>query len=161
MLFLYSATIAALIMSVIADKNKTALSLKTALKIFLKILPDLLLVIVLAAFILYFIPASTIGRYLGADNQFFAITLALVFGSITMMPGFIAFPLCGLLLHQGVPYFVLGAFSTSLMMVGVVTFPFEKTYLGVKTALLRNFISLVIALIVSLVIGIIYREILL
>jgi len=59
--------------------------------------------------------------------------MASFFGSITLMPGFIAFPLCGILLKKGVTYMVLSAFSTTLMMVGFVTFPLEKNILGLKS----------------------------
>jgi len=75
------------------------------------------------------------------------------------MPGFIAFPLCGILLKKGVLYSVLSAFSTTLMMVGVLTYPIEKEYFGVRLTILRNIMSLFIALVVALMTGIFFQEI--
>jgi ABC-type nitrate/sulfonate/bicarbonate transport system permease component len=57
-----------------------------------------------------------------------------------------------------VPYAVLGAFSTTLMMVGVATFPLEKKFLGSKVTIIRNLLGLVIALMIALVIGLAYGE---
>lgn len=80
-------------------------------------------------------------------------------GSITLMPGFVAFPLCGILLHQGVKYMFLSAFSTALMMVGILTYPFEKAYLGTRLTVLRNLLGLIIAIIIALATGLAFGEI--
>ena len=87
------------------------------------------------------------------------LLLATVFGSLALMPGFIAYPLCGILLKKGVAYMVLSAFATTLMMVGILTFPVERTYLGTKVAVVRNLLSLLIALFVALITGIVFGEI--
>jgi uncharacterized membrane protein YraQ (UPF0718 family) len=63
------------------------------------------------------------------------------------------------LLDKGVSYMVLSAFTTTLMMVGVFTFPIEKEYFGVKVAIIRNVIGLFVALIVALMTGIFFGEI--
>jgi uncharacterized membrane protein YraQ (UPF0718 family) len=70
------------------------------------------------------------------------------------MPGFVVFPLAGLLLEKGVSYVVLAAFTTSMMMVGVLTFQIEKEYFGTKLTIIRNLMGLLMAIIVSGVIGI-------
>ena len=75
------------------------------------------------------------------------------------MPGFIAFPLSGILLERGVSYTVIAVFTTTLMLVGVLTYPVEKEYFGVKVTIIRNVISLIIALIVSLLVGVFYGEV--
>ncbi len=36
---------------------------------------------------------------------------------------------------------VLAAFTTTLMMVGVMTYPVEKEYFGAKVTIIRNLIS--------------------
>jgi len=77
---------------------------------------------------------------------------------VSMMPGFIAFPLGGLLVAKGVPYMVISAFTTSLMMVGILSFPLEKQYLGVKPALIRNLIALVVSILVATVTGLAFGE---
>lgn len=75
-------------------------------------------------------------------------------GSVALIPGPIAYPLAGMLLERGVPYTVLAVFITTLMMVGVITFPVEREYLGTHTAGLRNLLSLAGALLVGLIMGI-------
>ena len=76
-----------------------------------------------------------------------------------MMPGFITYPLCGLLLEKGVTYTVLSAFTTTLMMVGVLTYPIEKEYLGTKVTIIRNLIGFATALIVAAFTGLFFGEI--
>jgi hypothetical protein len=43
-----------------------------------------------------------------------------------MMPGFIAYPLAGVLVNKGVPYMVVASFETTLMMAGILTCPVKK-----------------------------------
>jgi hypothetical protein len=54
---------------------------------------------------------------------------------------------------------VLSAFTTTLMMVGVLTYPIEKEYFGGRVTIIRNLISLFIAFIVALITGVFFREI--
>ena len=83
----------------------------------------------------------------------------MLFGSITMMPGFIAFPLGGILVQNGVLYMIISAFTTTLMMVGIITLPVEKKYFGTKVAVIRNIISFFIAVIISIITGMLFGEI--
>jgi uncharacterized membrane protein YraQ (UPF0718 family) len=115
--------------------------------------------IILVSIILFLLPDEVISDYLGGDNIFIGVILASFLGSITFMPGFIAFPLSGILLQRGVAYMVLAAFTTTLMMVGVLTAPIEKAYFGMKVTILRNVISFFIALIVAVMIGLFFGEI--
>ena len=159
MIALYIAVASALVISFYFDRAKTLSAVKIGVKRFISILPELIIMTIIISVVLFFVPESLIVRYLGTRNILISGTLAAVLGSITLMPGFIAYPLCGMLLQKGVSYLVLGIFSSALMIVGVVTFPLEQRYFGVKVALLRNFIALLIALIVGLFIGLFYGEI--
>ena len=89
----------------------------------------------------------------------FNVVLAALAGSITVMPGFVAFPLAGILRNSGISYMVIASFTTTLMMVGTITFPVEVTYFGKKVSLIRNLLSFVIAITVALLIGIYFGEI--
>ena len=115
--------------------------------------------LVLVSIVLFFVSDETISNYLGTESTFVGVALASFFGSITLMPGFIAFPLAGILLQKGVAYTILAAFTTTLMMVGLLTAPVEKEYLGIKVTIVRNIMSFFIALIVAVVIGIFFGEI--
>ena len=97
-------------------------------------------------------------KYLGEGNELTGLILAAIMGSITFMPGFIAFPLAGVLLQKEVNYTTIAAFSTTLMMVGVLTFPLERSYFGTKLTIIRNIASFIIAIIVAIFIGIFYGE---
>ena len=145
--------------SFLVNREKTLSALKIAAKRFVKILPAFLTMIILVSIVLFLIPNEVISDYLGGSNKFIGVIFASFFGSITLMPGFIAFPLSGILLKEGVAYMVLAAFTTTLMMVGILTAPIEKAYFGVKVTVIRNAISFFIALIITVVIGIFFREI--
>ncbi len=160
MIVLYVLSIGALALSLYASPAKTGQALRVALRRFLKLLPPFLTMLVMVALVLAALPKEVFVRYLGGDNLALTTAAAALLGSLTLMPGFIAFPLSGLLLQQGVPYIVLAAFTTTLMMVGVLTFPIERSYLGTRIALVRNLISLLIALGVALAIGLYFGELL-
>ncbi|MCK4258719.1 MAG: permease [Halanaerobiales bacterium] len=159
MSYLYIFTGITLLLSLIANRVKTKKALKIAAKKLLNILPSFVQMLILVSVLLFLIPDHIIAKYLGESSNLTATVLGLIFGSITMMPGFIVFPLGGILLSKGVSYMTIAAFSTTLMNVGIITYPVEKQYFGVKLTILRNLISFVIAVIITLVIGIIYGEV--
>lgn len=159
MYYLYAFVLIAIVVSFLTDRSKTYLAFKVAFRKFIGILPAFASMLILVSIILALLPNSVILHYLGGGSMFEGVILASSIGSITLMPGFIAFPLCGILLSKGVTYTVLSAFTTTLMMVGFVTFPIEKRYFGVKVTIIRNVVSLFIAVIVAVITGIFYGEI--
>lgn len=159
MIVLYIVTAAALTASLVASRDRTAAALKGALKRFGNILPAFMGMIVLFSVAITLLPPEIVEALLQRDNRWLSVAVASAVGSLTLMPGFIAFPLCGALLKEGVPRMVLAAFSTSLMTVGVLTYPLEQQYFGRRVTIIRNGISLVIALIVALVMGVVFGEI--
>ena len=160
MIYIYLLAGGALAASFVKDRKKTKKALITAWKMFIKMLPMLLGIVAVVSLLLFLLPSDVIVEYLGSDNSIVGITFALLIGSISLLPGFIAFPLSGLLLNQGVSYTVLAAFTTTLMMVGLITLPMERRYFGTKLSILRNLSGFVIAILVSLGIGLLYGEIL-
>lgn len=159
MYYLYIATGLALLISFITNRKNTLKAARIALKRFLSILPAFFTMLILVSVVLFIIPDTVISNYLGNSGKFTGVLFASFLGSITMLPGFISFPLCGILLGKGVLYMVLSAFTTTLMMVGILTFPIEKAYFGTKVTILRNILSFFIALIVALITGIFFGEI--
>ncbi len=158
-LVLPAVTLAALGVSLAADRRKTAAALRRAAGKMEKIALPLLVMLVLVSLVLTFLSEERISAALSRDSLTLGMGLASLIGSVTMMPGFIAFPLAGVLRDNLVPYAVISAFTTTLMMVGVVTFPLEREILGLRTALLRNGLSLLIALAAALATGIVFGEI--
>lgn len=156
---LYLITLLIITILYFKDREKTVNGIKKGVKKLTKNLPAFLNMIILVSLSLHFVSQELIIEYLGSGSGLTGITLAGVIGSLTLMPGFIVFPLSGILLDKGVSYTVIAVFTTTLMLVGVLTYPVEKEYFGVKVTVIRNVISLVIALIVSLLVGIFYGEV--
>jgi len=139
--------------SFLADRNKTLFGLKKGFIMFFRIFPALLSLIIILSIILYIIPQESFTKYFGQDSGILAYTFAAIIGSITLMPAFIAYPICGFLIQNGVSYPIIAVFITTLMMVGILTIPIEKKYFGLKITLVRNGLSFVGALIIGLMIG--------
>ena len=148
----------AIILSLISfflDKNKTILGFKKGLKMFKGIAIPFLNILILVSLALYFIPQSSIIKYLGAGSGMLGLAIAAIVGSITLIPGFISYPIAAALVKQGASYTTVATFMTTLMMVGVVTFPLEARYLGKRVAVLRNILNFIAAIIIGLLIGLI------
>jgi len=159
MYYMYIATGVGVIISFLVSRKKTFQALRIAYRRLVKILPAFLVMLVLVSIVLFLVPESLISTYLGGNNRYVGVLIGAVLGSVVLMPGFIAYPLCGILLQKGVAYMVLSAFSTTLMMVGVLTYPVEKAYLGTKVTVIRNLISFAIALLVALATGLFFGEV--
>jgi len=97
MLILYSITASLIIISFISNREKTLKALKIAYNKFKQITPAFLTMLVLTSIILYVFPQELIAKYLGIGNKYLSTFIASLAGSITLMPGFIAFPLAGIL----------------------------------------------------------------
>lgn len=148
-----------LLVSFLFDRSKTKKAILIACKRFLFIFPSFLVMLIFVSIILFLFPQEKIIRYLSYGSNTLNIVLAALVGSVAAVPGFIAFPLAGILKNSGISYTIIAAFTTTLMMVGTVTFPVEVAYLSKKAALIRNVISFMIAIMIALFIGIYFGEI--
>jgi uncharacterized membrane protein YraQ (UPF0718 family) len=142
-----------LLLSFIRDKDKTVLGVKKGGKMLFNILHPFLNILILISIVLFFVPAPLIVHYLGANSGWFGFGLVAFIGSITLVPGIIAYPLAAALLKQGATYSVVAVFITTLMMVGVVTLPLEIKYFGKKAAIMRNTLNLIAAIIIGILMG--------
>jgi uncharacterized membrane protein YraQ (UPF0718 family) len=158
-LIITAVAVVALAASLIVDRRKTLRALRVAGKRLLGLLPSFLTMLAAVSIVLTLVPEQTIAHYLGADNRFLAAFAGAVVGSVTLIPGFIAFPLAGILLDRGVAYMALSSFTTTLMMVGVLTYPVERRYLGARVTIARNVLSFLVALVVALAIGLYFGEV--
>ena len=159
MIYIYLFTAVLLVISTAKSPQKTKKALCISYKKLTNIAPVFIKMVILMSVILFLVPDSFIISVLGKENGVLSVFSASVIGSITMFPGFIAFPLAGMLKAKGATYMVLSALTTTIMMVGIVTYPLEKEYLGGRVAVIRNVISFVIAIIVALVTGVFYGEV--
>ena len=151
----YGLAIILLTISFIKDKKKTKMALKKSWKAFENILPEFLVVILLVGLLLAVLNPETISKIIGSESGWFGVILAAIIGSITLIPGFVAFPTAAILLNNGAGYMQIAAFISTLMMVGVVTIPVEIKYFGRKVSMIRNISAFFFSLIVALFIGLV------
>ena len=155
MIYVIILTILLTIVSFIFDKKKTWTGIKKGIKQFLSILPILISVIILISIVLYFISEKVMMEYLGEDAGIAAYFSSAIIGAISILPGFVSYPLAGILVKSGVSLSVIAVFITTLKMVGILTIPIERRFFGLKVALLRNALSFVGALVVGIIMAII------
>ncbi len=137
------------------SKEKTVQALKKAWKSFENILPQFLSILLIIGVVLSVLNPTQISKFIGGESGWIGVLFASIIGSITLIPGFIAFPLSAALLKNGAGYMQIAAFISTLMMVGIVTIPLEVKYFGKKAAYLRNGLAFLFSLIVALVIGVV------
>jgi len=152
-------TLIIIVVSFLSDKKKTLKGVKKGLMMFLKILPTLLSVIILVSVVLYFTSDEFLIKYLGKNAGIGAYAFAAIIGTISIIPGFISYPLAGILVKTGVHYAVISVFITTLKMVGVLTIPLEAKFFGYKVSILRNSLAFLGALIVGGLMALIYNYI--
>lgn len=150
MLVLSILTLSFIILSFLFDSRKTIRGIKKGMKMFINLLPILLLMLALVSIVLFLIPDETLVRYLGEGSGVKGWITAAGVGSVALIPGFIAYPLCGILIKSGVAYSVIAVFITTLMMTGFITLPVEAKFFGWRTSIIRNLFSLAAALFIGL-----------
>jgi len=154
-LAMWLGTAILLIVSFIKDKKKTKQALKMAFGMGKGMLGSILSIIFLIGLILTVLPPESIADFVGNQSLVTATIASAAFGTITLIPAFIAFPLVGTLVNAGVSVVPAVAFLTTLTMVGIVTFPLEKREFGLKFTATRNGLSFVFAIAIALIMGVI------
>ncbi len=154
-MILISVTLVALAASAAIDRKRTMRGLKSGYRMLVRLLPQFLLLLILVSAFLTVVPQEVLVEFLGRQSGVVAPLAAAVLGSIALIPGPIAYPLAGALHQSGVSTTAVAVLVTTLMMVGVLTFPVEKEYFGARTACLRNLLSFVGALIIGLLVGVV------
>lgn len=149
----YLLATGALAWSYSQDKTKTRQGLKKAWQTFENILPAFAVILMLIGILLAFISPAAVTALLGKNSGFLGMFAASIIGSITLIPGFIAFPLAKAVLDMGAGIQQVAVFVSTLMMVGLVTAPLERQFFNTKVMLLRNSISYVFAFLVAYVLG--------
>jgi len=156
---LYGITAVLVVVSLIKDRKKTKMAMKKAWKAFENILPVFLGMIVLVGLVLAFLDPPTISAIIGGSSGWLGVAVCSAIGAVTLIPGLIAFPTAALLITGGAGYMQIGAFISSLMMVGVITLPVEMKFFNKRTAILRNVMAFAFSFVVALVIGKVTGEI--
>jgi uncharacterized membrane protein YraQ (UPF0718 family) len=155
--FLYVLAITLTLVSFIKDKEKTKKALKKGWTSFENILPTVLSVMAVVGISLSILDEEFIVKVIGPNSGVVGIVVAIVIGSITMMAGFIAFPLGAVLIEQGAGIAQVAGFISALMMVGLLTIPLEIKYWGRKATIMRNVLGIIISFVVAIIIGMVFR----
>ena len=157
MIILAVVTAVLLLVSFICNTPKTISALRIALRMFLNLLPQMIPVLFFIAFILALIPPETIEKYMGQDSGIMGFLVAGAAGSIALIPGFVAYPMAGVLVKNGVSYPVISVFITTLMMVGILTLPIERKFFGWKVSITRNILSFAAAIAIGTAMALLWR----
>jgi Predicted permease. len=150
-IFFYALAGIALIGSYAKDKKKTRQGVAKAWKAFENILPAFATLLLVIGIMLAVVSPAVVSTLLGRESGFAGMLIAGVVGSVTLIPGFIAFPLAKAILDMGAGILQIAVFVSTLMMVGIVTAPLESRYFSPRIALYRNSFSFVFAFIVAYV----------
>lgn len=133
------------------DSDKTKLALIKAWKYFENILPLFLSIIFGIGIILSVLSPEAISKILGNQSGWLGIIVAAIIGSVTVIPGFVTFPLAATLLKNGAGLTQIIVFISTSVMVGVITIPIEIKYLGRKVTYLRNSLALVFSILIAFI----------
>jgi len=146
-------SLALTLFSFFLDRKKTLMGLKKGWKMFQNIAIPFVNILILVSLALYVLPPSVIIGYLGPESGWAGQMIAALVGSITLIPGFISYPIASVLIKAGASYAVVATFMTTLMMVGVVTLPLEIKYFGRNVAVLRNVLNFFAAIVIGTCVG--------
>ena len=149
MIAIWVVTLLACLASAVADRRKTLTALRRGVHMLQRLAPMLIVLLVGVSLVLAAATPEVLSRQLSREGPA-ALVVALLVGAVVLMPGFVAYPLAGMLHDNGAPMLTLAAFLTSLMMVGVLTLPLEASFFGWRVSIQRNLLALVGALLVAL-----------
>lgn len=152
-LYIIASTL--LLLSFIKDKNKTKKSMLIARSTFMKLLPSALSIMLFVGITLAIVNPKVISSIIGSQSGILGTIIALIVGSIALIPSFIAFPLGGSLLKAGAGYTQVAALVSTVMAVGVITLPTEIKYFNKSIALKRIVLSFLVCVIFTIVIGLV------
>lgn len=122
---------------------------KTALS-FLKIIPLIVGMILLISLITNAIPRSLYATIFRKSPLLDSL-IGSAIGSISTGPPITSYVIGGELLKEGVSLIAVTAFMVAWVTVGIIQFPFESIFLGVKFALIRNTTSFCFSIVVAII----------
>lgn len=141
--------------SLVRDRARTWRALKSALRSARQLASSLISVLIVIGLMLGFVSQDTIGAVLGEGSGVLGVLASGLLGSVMHIPALVAFPLGASLMRAGASTVAVAVFITTLTMVGFVTIPLEIRILGRRFAIARNALSLVCAILIGLLVGVI------
>jgi len=150
---LYLSATVFLFVSFIKDRDNTLMALKKSWKALENILPQFLSILLIIGITLAILTPQEINILIGNQSGWMGMMVAAVIGSVTLIPGFVAFPLTAVLYENGAGLMQIVVFISTLMAVGVVTLPVEIKYFGRKVSIIRNGLAFVYCFVVAILMG--------
>lgn len=150
--FLYLAALGGLAASAALDRERTRAALRAAATSGLNLLPSLLGVLAAVGLLMAAVPPAAVARLFQSHGVLGFFLLAAT-GAVMVSPGPVAYPMLGSLRAMGASLPALAAFLTTLTMVGTLTAPLEVRTFGRRFTLLRQSLSLGLALLVGALLG--------
>ena len=154
-LIFYGLAIAGVGWSFSQDRQKTRQALKKSWIAFENILPAFMFILLLLGASMAVISPESIHALLGENSGAVGMFVAAAIGSITLIPGFIAFPMAKTVLEMGAGIMQVAVFVSTLMMVGIITIPIERKTFGLKATITRNVSAFVYSFVVAVVMGVV------
>ena len=136
------------------DRVRTRVALLHAARSGLSLLPPLLAMTAGVGLTMSVIPAPVIARLFHAHGAVGFFLLAGL-GALLTIPAPMAYPLAGSLYHMGASLSALASFITTLTMVGVLSSPLEIKAFGRRFTIIRQSLSLLLALLIGALMGVI------
>ncbi|HJV91258.1 MAG TPA: hypothetical protein VJ623_13200 [Holophagaceae bacterium] len=151
-ILLLLVAVVGLLVSAIQDRERTRAALRAASTSGLNLLPSLLGVLAAVGLLMAAIPPAAVARLFHSHGVlgFFLLSAT---GAVMVSPGPVAYPMLGSLRAMGASLPALAAFLTTLTMVGTLTAPLEIRTFGRRFTLLRQSLSLGLALLVGALMG--------
>ena len=137
----------------IRDRARTRAALLSAARSGLSLLPPLLALTAGVGLTMSVIPASVMARLFHTHGAVGFFLLAGL-GALLTIPAPMAYQLAGSLYHMGASLAALASFITTLTMVGILTAPLEIKAFGRRFTLIRQSLSLVLALLIGALMGV-------
>ena len=147
---LYLSATVLLFASLIKDVDKTRMALKKSVKALENIMPQFLSIILIIGITLALLSPNDINVLIGSQSGWIGTVTASIIGSVTLIPGFVAFPLTAALYENGAGLKQIAVFISTLMAVGIVTLPVEIRFFGRKVSIIRNTLAFIYCFIVAL-----------
>lgn len=137
------------------SSERTRAALGAGIKAFSGMLPTFIAVFGLVGLFEVFIPPSLIERWMGSSSGALSLAVGTGLGAVAAGPPAAAYPIAASLLKGGAWAPAVAAFIVSWVLVGFVSLPMEATVFGARFAVLRNVISLAVAAVIGVLMGVV------
>jgi len=133
------------------EKNRVAGAARKAFFAFLEMLPLLLSILLLVSLFITLVPKSLYVKIFTKNTALDSIVGAIL-GSVSAGQPVTSYIIGGELLKAGVSLIAVTSFIISWVTVGIIQLPAECYYLGKRFGFLRNFLSFIFAIVISLLV---------